>query len=79
MARNRKRQFFTCPHCWDHSSVLVDLQAEGRERFFEDCVVCGNPVQFHVDVEDGELIAVGADLPGAPRGRPNYVPGPHAR
>ena len=67
MAARTRRHFYTCPHCWDRGSVVVDLSSEGRERFFEDCRVCGNSVEFTVDVEDGKVTGVGAEMPGARR------------
>ncbi|HIB65415.1 MAG TPA: CPXCG motif-containing cysteine-rich protein [Phycisphaerales bacterium] len=38
--------FFTCPHCWETVSILVDISLDGRHRFVEDCEVCCNPIDF---------------------------------
>jgi len=67
MTRHEERHNFVCPHCWDRSGVIVDLSAEGRERFIEDCPVCGNPVQFRVEVEHGGLAGLSTEIPAIPR------------
>jgi transcription elongation factor Elf1 len=45
---------FCCPHCLQHSAVTVTL-VSGRHRFVEDCQVCCEPIEFDVDVREGEL------------------------
>jgi transcription elongation factor Elf1 len=46
--------FFTCPHCGEEISVLLDLSAE-EQSYVEDCEVCCNPIQISYAVEEGEL------------------------
>ncbi|RUM43811.1 MAG: CPXCG motif-containing cysteine-rich protein [Hydrogenimonas sp.] len=47
--------FFTCPYCWERISILLDT---GIDRFegIEDCEVCCNPIEFHVEMEDGQVV-----------------------
>ena len=45
-----EEEFFTCPHCWERVSILVDVSRNGNHRF-EDCEVCCNPLEFYVVVE----------------------------
>lgn len=45
---------FTCPHCWQRISVLVDLSIE-EQAYVEDCEVCCRPIQFDI-ATDGETI-----------------------
>ncbi|MFA5507558.1 MAG: CPXCG motif-containing cysteine-rich protein [Vulcanimicrobiota bacterium] len=42
--------FFTCPHCWEQVSILVDVSRDGAHKFVEDCEVCCNPLDFEVVV-----------------------------
>ncbi len=46
-----EEEFFTCPHCWERVSILVDVSRNGAHRFVEDCEVCCNPLEFYVVVE----------------------------
>jgi Cysteine-rich CPXCG len=50
----------SCPHCWETTSVVVDLSA-GDQTLIEDCQVCCNPMQLTLTIADGELIAVDAE------------------
>ena len=50
--------FFSCPHCWEEISMLLDPSAS--TTYIEDCEVCCNPIEVHVSFEDGELVAFDA-------------------
>jgi transcription elongation factor Elf1 len=47
--------FFTCPHCWQEISFVLDL-SEPKQSYIEDCEVCCNPVQVSFEVSEGEVI-----------------------
>ncbi len=47
--------FFTCPHCWEEISMLIDTSVP-HQKYVEDCEVCCNPMEIMVSCEDGELI-----------------------
>ena len=59
--RGLEETFFTCPHCWEQVSILVDKSAGGTQRFVEDCEVCCNPLSFVVRIEDFEVADIQAD------------------
>jgi transcription elongation factor Elf1 len=46
--------FFTCPHCWQKISMILDLSIE-EQSYVEDCEVCCNPIQINYTAEDDEL------------------------
>jgi transcription elongation factor Elf1 len=46
--------FFTCPHCWQKISMILDLSIE-EQSYVEDCEVCCNPIQINYTAEDGEI------------------------
>jgi len=46
---------YVCPHCWEQSTLFVDVTASGEQVFVQDCEVCCNPIEFTVVVEDGEI------------------------
>lgn len=39
--------FYQCPYCWEQVSVLVDV-SQSSQTYIEDCEVCCNPIQFHI-------------------------------
>ena len=45
---------FTCPHCWQQISVLLDLSA-GPQAYVEDCEVCCRPISISYGT-DGETV-----------------------
>jgi hypothetical protein len=47
-------QEYTCPNCWETSTVTLDLSNSGQ-RFVEDCTVCCSPIEFRYTAENGEL------------------------
>ena len=52
--------FFTCPHCWETISMLLD-PSMSKQPYVEDCEVCCNPIQISIDFSGTELIAFQAD------------------
>ena len=52
---------FTCPHCWQTISMMLDV-SRGGQRYIEDCEVCCNPLEIAYDVQDGAII--GFDVQG---------------
>jgi len=47
--------FFTCPHCWEEISMLIDVSVP-YQKYVEDCEVCCNPMEITAICEDGELV-----------------------
>lgn len=45
---------FTCPHCWENISIVIDLTT-GSQEFIEDCEVCCHPIRFQCEIVEGEL------------------------
>ncbi|MBI3291338.1 MAG: CPXCG motif-containing cysteine-rich protein [Elusimicrobia bacterium] len=43
-----------CPYCGEWLEVLFDCSVE-RQDYIEDCQVCCHPIQFHVQIVDGEV------------------------
>lgn len=56
-----EESFFTCPHCWEHVSILVDVSVSGRQMFVEDCEVCCNPLTFEVVIEGHSVASLQAE------------------
>ncbi len=47
-----------CPYCGEAFETMVDCSA-GSHRYVEDCQICCQPIEFHVEVDmDGELAGV---------------------
>ncbi|MDX5325493.1 MAG: CPXCG motif-containing cysteine-rich protein [Bacteroidota bacterium] len=46
--------FLICPHCFSEISIIVDLSVDEQE-YIEDCEVCCNPIEFHVECSNGEV------------------------
>ena len=57
-----RKQVFTCPHCGERISMLLDLSA-GYQRYIEDCEVCCNPIEISYQAEEGVLVAFQAEIP----------------
>jgi transcription elongation factor Elf1 len=57
-----RRQTFTCPHCGERISMLLDLSA-GLQRYIEDCEVCCNPIEISYQAEEGRIVSFQAGLP----------------
>lgn len=47
--------FFTCPHCWERISMMIDTSVP-YQKYVEDCEVCCNPLEISVICEEGELV-----------------------
>ncbi len=47
----------SCPFCGEPITIVVDPSA-GSQSYVEDCQVCCQPMQVHVEAEDGELLSV---------------------
>ena len=47
---------FSCPHCGEMLSILLDITGGERQEFIYDCEVCCKPIQIQFEVEDGEII-----------------------
>jgi hypothetical protein len=43
---------YTCPHCGEPVSALVDTSVE-QQDYIEDCEVCCRPIRLVVTVEAG--------------------------
>jgi transcription elongation factor Elf1 len=46
--------YFQCPYCWEDISVLLDPSVKAQ-TYIEDCEVCCNPIEFHVNFDNSEL------------------------
>jgi transcription elongation factor Elf1 len=51
---------FTCPHCWQTISMLLDNSIT-NEDYIEDCEVCCNPIQIKTTFFNTELVDFQAD------------------
>lgn len=58
---NMEETFFTCAHCWERVSILIDVSADGVHQFVEDCEVCCNPIAFRVQIREGQVVALEAE------------------
>ena len=47
--------FFTCPHCFQEISMLIDPSVR-RQEYIEDCEVCCNPIQINLEFDQGDLV-----------------------
>ncbi len=47
---------FTCPHCGERISMLLDLSA-GSQSYIEDCEVCCRPIEISYQEEDGKVVS----------------------
>ena len=46
--------FFTCPHCWDKISMLIDTSISGQ-NYIEDCEFCCNPIVINYTILENEI------------------------
>lgn len=56
-----EEHFFTCPHCWERVSILIDVSVSGIHKFVEDCEVCCNPLDFVVVVGSRQVHSLQAE------------------
>jgi hypothetical protein len=47
--------FFSCPHCWQEISMVVD-PAVRSQTYVEDCEVCCRPIQIRYSLEEGAVV-----------------------
>lgn len=52
--------YFTCPHCWQTISMLLDNSVI-NDDYIEDCEVCCNPIKVKITFFNTELIDFQAD------------------
>jgi transcription elongation factor Elf1 len=52
--------YFTCPHCWETISMLID-NSVSKQSYIEDCEVCCNPIQVTLQFLNSELVDFQAD------------------
>ena len=48
---------FTCPYCWENQLKMVDPSLS-TQTYIEDCEVCCNPIEFHINITDDELVQI---------------------
>ncbi|MDA0745877.1 MAG: CPXCG motif-containing cysteine-rich protein [bacterium] len=51
---------FTCPHCWQNISMLLDL-THPEQTYIEDCEVCCNPIRISYTVQNKALTDFSAE------------------
>ena len=47
--------FFTCPHCWEQISMLLDTSVK-QQTYVEDCEVCCRPIQGRYTTENERVV-----------------------
>ncbi len=52
--------FFTCPHCSEEISVVLDLSVSAQS-YIEDCEVCCRPIQISYSTDGVDVLEFGAD------------------
>ncbi|HXE95638.1 MAG TPA: CPXCG motif-containing cysteine-rich protein [Dongiaceae bacterium] len=57
-----RRKVFTCPHCGERISMMLDLSI-ACQRYIEDCEVCCNPIEISYQAEEGRIVSFQAGLP----------------
>ena len=50
---------FTCPHCWEPITMLIDTSVP-EQTYVEDCEVCCRPIEIYYRAEAGELVEFAA-------------------
>ena len=48
-------EYFYCPYCWQNQLKMIDPSIE-NQNFIEDCEVCCNPIDFHITIENNEVV-----------------------
>jgi len=55
--------FFTCPHCWQQISMVLDRSIRSQ-TYVEDCEVCCQPIEIRYVVgEDEDILEFEASEP----------------
>jgi len=57
-----RKWIFSCPHCGERITMLLDLSVE-QQRYIEDCEVCCNPIEISFQAEEGRLVSFKASIP----------------
>jgi hypothetical protein len=52
--------FFTCPHCWQEISFVIDT-TQSKQEYVEDCEVCCNPINVRFEIIEGEITSFEAE------------------
>lgn len=52
---DQHEQFFTCPHCAQKISMLIDLSVSAQS-YVEDCEICCRPIEISYQVCDEEVV-----------------------
>ncbi|MBU3821251.1 CPXCG motif-containing cysteine-rich protein [Flavobacteriaceae bacterium XHP0103] len=47
--------YFTCPHCWETISMVLD-NSISEQVYIEDCEICCNPIEVSVKFSGSELV-----------------------
>lgn len=56
-----RKKVFTCPHCRERISMLLDMSVE-YQCYIEDCEVCCNPIEISYQTEEGQLVSFQAGM-----------------
>jgi hypothetical protein len=51
-----EEHFFQCPYCWETISMQLDRSVR-EQTYIEDCEVCCNPIEIHVEFEESVLMS----------------------
>ncbi len=54
-------QEISCPYCGETVAITVDPTGGSEQEYVEDCPVCCQPWQLHVEVDDDGRVHVWAD------------------
>ena len=49
--------YFICPYCWENQIKMVDPSLL-TQTYIEDCEVCCNPIEFHINISENELVEI---------------------
>jgi len=52
--------FFTCPHCWEQISMVLDTSVR-EQTYVEDCEVCCRPIEVRYTTDNHDLAAFAAN------------------
>jgi transcription elongation factor Elf1 len=51
-----RKKVFTCPHCGERISMVLDLSV-ASQSYVEDCEVCCNPIEVSYETEEGRIVS----------------------
>ncbi len=49
-----------CPYCGEEFDTTADCSAGAQQDYVEDCPVCCQPIELHIECDNGELRSVQA-------------------